>query len=167
LFNLLGPLANPAKPSHIMIGVYDEALLMPFARTLQLLGYQDALVVHGDGLDELALHGVSQVVEVQGEHLNSFHLSPEDFGLNRYPLTAIKGGEPEENKALIAAVLQGKGHEAHQAAVAMNAGALLKLCGLADSYAAGASLALESMQAAKPISTIELAASISQQDATP
>ena len=162
LFNLLGPLVNPARPSHIMIGVYDPALLMPFAQTLQLLGYQKALVVHGSGLDELALHGESQVIEIDAQQLTEYSLCPADFGLEEHPLSAIKGGEPQENKALIKQVLAGNGQVAHQAAVAMNAGALLKLCGLADSFKHGAALAIEAMQNKLPLATIRQSAALSQ-----
>ncbi|MFT5676985.1 MAG: anthranilate phosphoribosyltransferase [Paraglaciecola sp.] len=162
LFNLLGPLVNPARPSHIVIGVYDPALLMPFAQTLQLLGYQKALVVHGSGLDELALHGESQVIEINGHKLTEYSLCPGDFGLEEYPISAIQGGEPEENKTLIEQVLAGKGQIAHQSAVAMNAGALLKLCGLADSFKQGAELAIEAMQNKLPLATIKQSAALSQ-----
>jgi len=162
LFNLLGPLVNPARPTHIMIGVYDPSLLMPFARTLQLLGYQHALVVHGSGLDELALHGESQVVEVSGDKLTEYTLSPADFGLEEFPLSSIEGGEPDENKALIERVLTGKGQPAHQAAVAMNSGALLKLCGLAESYTHGAEIAIAAMAQQLPLHTIKQSAAISR-----
>ena len=162
LFNLLGPLVNPARPTHIMIGVYDPALLMPFARTLQLLGYQKALVVHGSGLDELALHGESQVVEVAGDKLTEYRLSARDFGLEEYPLSSIRGGEPDENKRLIEQVLAGKGQPAHQAAVAINAGALLKLCGLAETFAKGAEMAIASMHKQLPLQTIRQSAAISK-----
>ncbi|NCP64345.1 MAG: anthranilate phosphoribosyltransferase [Paraglaciecola sp.] len=163
LFNLLGPLVNPARPSHIIIGVYDTALLQPFALTLQLLGYQHALVVHGSGLDEFALHGDTQVIEVQGKDLARYSLNPDDFGLPSFPLDAIKGGEPVHNKELIEQVLKGQGQAAHQAAVAMNAGALLKLCGQADSFAKGAEMALNAMAQQRPLTTIQHAAAISQQ----
>lgn len=166
LFNLLGPLANPARPTHMMIGVYSPDLLLPFAKTLQLLGYQNALVVHGAGLDELALHGESQVIEVQGTQLNQYDLSPTDFGLSEYALKAIEGGEPKQNKALIEAVLAGNGQAAHRDAVALNAGALLKLCGQAENWQQGAQLALDAMAQGKPLTCIQQAARISQQDAT-
>lgn len=163
IFNLLGPLANPATPSHIMIGVYSPDLILPFAKTLQLLGYRRALVVHGSGLDELALHGESNAAEVDGDNIAQHTLSPVDFNLPEYPLEAIRGGEPEQNKALIEAVLMGKGEPAHQAAVAMNTGALLTLCGLAADFSAGAQMAIEAMQAQKPIATMQQAARISQE----
>jgi anthranilate phosphoribosyltransferase len=162
LFNLLGPLVNPARPSHIIIGVYATELLMPFAKTLQLLGYKKALVVHGSGLDEFALHADTQVIEVDGANLTEFNLSPKDFGLENHPLEAIKGGEPEENKTLIEAVLLGNGQAAHQAAVAMNAGALLKLCGKADTYSQGAKMAMDAMAQRLPLASIKLSAAISQ-----
>jgi len=162
IFNLLGPLVNPARPSHIVIGVYSPDLLMPFAKTLQLLGYQKALVVHGSGLDEFALHGDTQVVEINADTLTQSSVSPADFGLENYPLDAIKGGEPEENKALIENVLSGKGQAAHQAAVAMNTGALLKLCGKAQTYAQGADMAIQAMAQQLPLATIKLSAAISQ-----
>lgn len=162
LFNLLGPLVNPARPSHIIIGVYAPELLMPFAKTLQLLGYQKALVVHGSGLDEFALHGDTQIVEVNGKELSQETVCPADFGLENYPLEAIEGGEPEENKTLIENILVGKGKGAHQAAVAMNSGALLKLCGKAQSYREGAEMAIKAMQQQLPLATIKQSAAISQ-----
>lgn len=162
MFNLLGPLVNPAHPSHIIIGVYSSELLMPFALTLQLLGYDNALVIHGSGLDEFALHGETQVIEINKLGLKEYILSPADFGLETFPLEAIKGGDPEENKRMIERVLQGQGQPAHQAAVAMNAGALLKLCGKASSYKEGAQMAKNAMQQQLPINTIQLSAEISQ-----
>lgn len=162
LFNLLGPLANPAKPSHMMIGVYDEALLSPYAETMQLLGYQNAYVIHGSGLDEIALHGTSKVAEIHGDKISYFGLSPADFDLPSYSLEDIKGGEPEENRTMIEAVLSGKGASAHTAAVAANTGALLKLTGKAKTFAEGAAIAQEAMQNGRPMLTIEKCAHISQ-----
>lgn len=161
LFNLLGPLANPAKPTHMMIGVYDPSLVMPFAQTLQLLGYQHALVVHGDGLDEFALHGKSQVAEVSADSIRQYTLSPSDFGLSEYPLKAIEGGEPEANKAMIEQALIGQGQEAHRAAIAMNAGALLYLCDKAVDVKQGAKMALQAMQEGLPAQTIKATAQCS------
>lgn len=166
LFNLLGPLANPAKPSHIMIGVYSPDLIAPYAETLQLLGYQHAMVVHGAGLDEIALHGTSQIAVLDadrpdGEKITYSDVSPADFNLQEFPLDAIKGGEPEENKQLIEAVLNGTGQQAHMSAVAANAGCLLTLAGKAQSFAQGAEMALDSMRSGKPLATIQQAAQIS------
>jgi anthranilate phosphoribosyltransferase len=162
IFNLLGPLANPARPSHIIVGVYCPSLLLPFAKTLQLLGYKNAMVVHGSGLDEFALHGDTQVVQIKGDKLEEYLLSPNDFGLKTYPLEALKGGQPDENKKLVEQVLNGQGEKAHQAAVAMNAGALLTLCGKTDTFLEGATLALRAMEQKLPALTIKLAAELSQ-----
>lgn len=163
LFNLLGPLANPARPTHMMIGVYTPELIKPFAETLHLLGYKNAFVVHGSGLDELALHGPSQIAELNQGDIKYFTLTPENFGLESYPLKAIEGGEPQHNKQLIEAILQGQGEAAHQSAVAMNAGALLKLTGIATSYTHGAQMAIDAMQSGQALNAITTAAQISQQ----
>ncbi|GAA0852871.1 anthranilate phosphoribosyltransferase [Aliiglaciecola litoralis] len=162
LFNLLGPLANPAKPSHMMIGVYAPELVRPFAETLKLLGYQHAMVVHGSGLDELALHGPSKVAELQGSEIHEYQVTPEDFGLKPYSLDSIKGGEPEENKALIENVLRGQGDIAHQSAVAINTAALLKLTGIAADFTEGTAIALAAMNGGQAYQTILAAAKTSQ-----
>lgn len=162
LFNLLGPLANPAKPSHIMIGVYSPDLITPYAETLQLLGYQNALVVHGSGLDEIALHGVTKVAEVHGDKITQYELSAADFGLPEYALEDIKGGEPEENKQMIADMLAGKGAAAHTAAVAANTGALLKLAGIVKTFEEGASKATQVIESGKALEVIQQAATVSQ-----
>ncbi|MBE1302362.1 MAG: anthranilate phosphoribosyltransferase [Alteromonadaceae bacterium] len=162
LFNLLGPLANPAKPSHIMIGVYSPDLITPYAETLQLLGYQNALVVHGSGLDEIALHGVTKVAEVHGDKITQYELSAADFGLPEYALEDIKGGEPEENKQMIADMLAGTGAAAHTAAVAANTGALLKLAGIVKTFEEGASKATQVIESGKALEVIQQAATVSQ-----
>ncbi|MFC6440386.1 anthranilate phosphoribosyltransferase [Bowmanella sp. JS7-9] len=162
LFNLLGPLANPARPTHMMIGVYSPDLLVPFANTLRLLGYQRAVVVHGSGLDEVALHGATQVVFVDGDTLLESVLHPADFGLQEYSLKDIEGGEPAQNKALIEAVLRGHGEAAHRDAVAANAGLLLYLCNQADTLATATQLALQAMASGKPYQTILHAAEVSR-----
>lgn len=164
LFNVLGPLANPAKPTHSVMGVYTPELLIPYAHTLQLLDHQQALVVHGSGLDEFALHGPSHVVQINGDELTEYEVEPSDFGLESYPLSAIVGGSPDENKTAIERVFAGEGAAAHTAAIAMNAGALLFLAGKATSFKAGADMALASIAAGKPLETIKHAAQLSQQN---
>ncbi len=162
LFNILGPLANPSRPTHSLLGVYTPDLLDTYAQTLVTLGHTRAYVVHGSGLDELALHGDSQIVEVNHGAITKHQVSPADFGLRRYPLQAIEGGEPEKNRALIADVFNGNGMPAHTAAVAMNAAALLKLNDLAASYSEACDMAMASIDAGKPMQTIEHAARLSQ-----
>lgn len=129
LFNVLGPLINPARPPLALIGVYSPELVLPIAQTLQVLGYQRAAVVHGGGMDEVAIHAPTQVAELNNGSIESYELAPEDFGLNRYSLGALQGGAPEENRDILARLLQGKGEPAHAAAVAANVALLLKLHG--------------------------------------
>lgn len=163
LFNLLGPLVNPAKPTHILTGVYAPELVKPYAQTLQLLGYDKAMVVHGSGLDEIGLHGKTDVAEIDGEDIKYYQISADDFGLPSYPLESIRGGEPAENRAMITEVLQGHGQAAHRDNIAANAGALLKLCGKAGTFLEGAQMALTSMEQGKPAVTIQKCAELSQQ----
>lgn len=162
LFNILGPLANPAKPSHSVLGVYTPSLLDDYAQTLVKLGHKRAYVIHGSGLDELALHGPSQLVSVRGNEISKQEVCPADFGLNEYPLSAIEGGDPDQNKALIADVFVGQGKPAHTAAIAMNAAALIQLNGLAGSFKEACDLAMASIEQAKPMQTITATAAISQ-----
>ncbi len=129
LFNVLGPLINPARPPLALIGVYSPELVLPIAQTLKVLGYQRAAVVHGGGMDEVAIHAPTQVAELNNGNIETYELAPEDFGLSRYPLSSLQGGAPEENRDILARLLQGKGEPAHAAAVAANVALLLKLYG--------------------------------------
>ncbi len=132
LFNVLGPLINPARPSLALIGVYSPELVRPIAETLRTLGYQRAAVVHGAGMDEVAIHAATQVAELKDGEITTYELTPQDFGLDNYPLEALLGGEPEENRDILARLLQGKGDPAHEAAVAVNVAMLLRLFGQED-----------------------------------
>ncbi|NVK58312.1 MAG: anthranilate phosphoribosyltransferase [Alteromonadaceae bacterium] len=162
LFNILGPLANPARPTFGVYGVYTPQLLDVYAQTLTLMGQHRALIVHGDGLDELALHGPTQIAEIDHGSINRYTVTPEDFGLSEAPISAIAGGEPHENRQLIEAALSGQGAKAHQDAIAMNAGALLKIAGQAATFKEGAQQALNAMANAAPISLMKQVAEHSQ-----
>jgi len=137
IFNLLGPLANPAHPPVQIVGVYDPALCVPLAATLATLGVQAALVVHGDGLDEIALHGTTKAALYRAGRLSELELTPESAGLARRPLDALRGGEPADNGAALQALLAGKSDGAYRDAVALNAGALIWIAGRADCLADG------------------------------
>lgn len=162
LFNILGPLINPAGASIQIIGVYDEKLIQPIAKALQLLGKKAAWVVHGSGMDEMALHGSTKVVELKDGQLTSFTLTPADFGLSEYPLEAIKGGSPEENAANIKQVLSGNGEAAHNAAIAINTAPLIMLNGLAKDIKAATSLVLEQLNSGKALATLDQFVSLSK-----
>ncbi|KAB8313605.1 anthranilate phosphoribosyltransferase [Erwinia endophytica] len=132
LFNVLGPLINPARPPLAVIGVYSPELVLPVAKTLKMLGYQRAAVVHGGGMDEVALHSATQVAELRDGEITCYQLTPEDFGLSFHPQEALAGGTPEQNRDILARLLQGKGERAHEEAVAANVALLLKIFGNED-----------------------------------
>lgn len=132
LFNILGPLVNPARPTRQLLGVYSPDLLQPYAETVRMLNHQHTIVVHGSGLDEVAVHGETQVAEIENGEIRYFSLTPEDFGVAQHPLSALVGGEPGENAEKITALLQGRGEIAHVDAVAVNVAMLLRLFGERD-----------------------------------
>jgi anthranilate phosphoribosyltransferase len=155
IFNILGPLANPAYPNIMLLGVYTPDLLMPMAEALKLTGVKRAFVVYGSGLDEIALHGDTQVIEINGEQLIERTISPQDFGLQNYSLEDIKGGTPQENADIIKAILSGKGQEAHNAAVIINCAALLYLHDKAADLQTAAQLASEVLKSGQGLTTLE------------
>ena len=105
--------------------------MRPIAETLLALGLKTGMVVHGAGLDEIAIHGPTQVAQIRDGEIREFLLTPADFGLETYPVSAIQGGEPEENRAITAAILEGRGTPAHNAAIAANVAPLLLMAGKA------------------------------------
>ena len=132
IFNILGPLINPARPTYHLLGVYAPELVKTYAETAVALEHQHSFVVHGSGLDEVALHGETQVAEIKNGKIEYFTLTPEDFGLKAQSLESLRGGEPQENAKMLTALLQGKGKAEHANAVAANTALLLKLFGHDD-----------------------------------
>lgn len=161
IFNLLGPLVNPARPDCELMGVYAPELLKPIAQVHQKLGMKRVMVVFGSGLDEIALHGDTQVAELIDGEIKEYTLSPNDFGVETYPIESIFGGTPEENKVITEQILQGKGTDAQQAAVAVNTSALLVLNGLADDFKSGTTMALDVMNSGKPLQLVKKLAEMS------
>ena len=149
IMNMVGPCVNPAEPRVQLLGVADPARLEPVARTLAALGVERALVVHGSGLDEIALHGETQAVRLEGGSLEPLLLRPEDAGLERRPVQVLRGGGPEENAERLKALLMGYGLAAETEVVALNAGALLLTAGKAQSLREGADLALQTLGSGK------------------
>lgn len=136
VFNLLGPLTNPARASAQVVGVYSEALVEKLADALRQLGLRRALVVHGmDGLDEITISRETRVAEVRDGELRTYQVAPEDFGMARAPLSAISGGDAQQNAAIIRAVLGGEASPRRDV-VLLNAAAALVAAGRADSIAA-------------------------------
>ena len=132
IFNILGPLINPARPTYHLLGVYAPELVKTYAETAIALEHQHSFIVHGSGLDEVALHGETQVAEIKSGKIEYFTLTPEDFGLKAQSLETLRGGEPQENAQMLTALLQGKGKAEHANAVAANTALLLKLFGHND-----------------------------------
>ncbi len=129
LFNVLGPLINPARPPIALIGVYQASLVKPVAKTLQMLGFSRAAVVHSGGMDEVSLHAPTDVAELNQGELSYYQLTANDFGLAPYTLSDLEGGSPEDNRLLLSHLLQGDGKIAHGAAVAANVALLMKMNG--------------------------------------
>jgi anthranilate phosphoribosyltransferase len=147
IFNILGPLANPASPSFQILGVYDPGLCLPMARTLGMLGCRGALVVHGAGLDEIALHGPTEAVRLrEGGDVEPLTIEPDRLGLHRCSIDELRGGGPDENAAWLRQLLGGEGRETHRQAVALNAGALLWICGRAEDLWQGTQRALATLE---------------------
>lgn len=155
MMNILGPCVNPAEPQIQLMGVSEPRFLAPVAETLQALGVARALVVHGSGLDEIALHGPTEAVLVRDGALAPMQIKPEDAGFAAAPLQALKGGAPEENAARLMALLEGRGAVEDMHAVALNAGALLMLAEKAKDLREGAALALDTLRAGRPAQVLK------------
>lgn len=155
IFNILGPLANPASANLQVMGVYDESLVEPLAKVLSNLGVKRALVVYGqDRLDEISASAETSVCEVKDGTFKSYTISPEQFGLNRCKKEELTGGTPDENAAITKAVLAGE-QGARRTAVVLNAGAGLYVAGKADSIEAGIRLAEELIDSGKAEKKLE------------
>jgi anthranilate phosphoribosyltransferase len=145
VFNLLGPLTNPAGASAQVVGVYSEDLVEKLAKALKMLGLKRALVVHGaDGLDEITITGPTKIGEVRGEWVRVYEVTPEQFGLSRAPLSEIGGGDVHANAEIIRELLQGR-KSSRRDVVLMNAAAALVAAGKADSLADAVPLAVTSI----------------------
>ena len=158
IFNLLGPLSNPANATHQILGVYDPVWLRPMAETLQALGIKKAWVVHGchDGgfaIDELSIAGATDVVEVTPGTLREITVYPEDAGLSPSPLATLKGGSPSHNAQAITDVFAGKA-SAFRDAIILNAAAGLHLVGEASSIAEGADISADAIDSGAAAETL-------------
>ncbi len=165
IFNALGPLANPARATHRLLGTYDHALRPVLAAALANLGVRRAWVLRGDdGLDEVSPFGPTRITELAGGKLFERVVRPETFGLKPSPANAIAGGSAEENAAIIRAVLEGQTHPARDAIV-LNAAATLAVCREIDDerdfpvLAAEASRVIENGQALRKLEALRTAAS--------
>src|SRR6202521_3177330 len=162
LFNLLGPLANPAGARRQLLGVYAAHLVPIMARTLAELGCDRAFVVHGHGgLDEISTTGPTLICEVRSGTVRKFEFSPEDAGIERAPLAELRGGDAPENAALLRGVLRGE-PGARRAAVVLNAGAALAAAGVCETIPDGARLAERAIDSGAALDRLERLIRVSQ-----
>jgi len=162
VFNLLGPLCNPAQATAQVLGVYNEKLTEMMAQVLHALGAQRAFVVHGaDGLDEISISGESKISEVRNGEVRTYYLTPEDFGVRRAPISEIQGGSAQENAGIIRKILVNENSPKKDIAL-LNAAAGLVAGGKAHTLREGISLSRESIESGNALSKLEKLIAISQ-----
>jgi len=145
IFNLLGPLASPARVKHQLVGIYDRKWLMPYAEALKALGSAHALVVHGaDGLDELTTTAVTYFARLENGQITQGEIAPEDAGLPRATLAGLKGGSARDNAAALNLLFDGE-KGSYRDIVLLNAGAALMVAGVAKDVSSGVTLAAQAL----------------------
>lgn len=156
VFNILGPLTNPAHPDFYLLGVYDQYLAEPVAHVLKSLGAKRALVVYGeDKLDEISVSSETFVAELKEDgSISTYEIKPEDFGFARGTKDDIAGGTPEENADVTRGILEGKITDVRKSVVCMNAGAAIYAAGKAKTIEEGVSLARNLIESGKALETL-------------
>ena len=149
VMNLLGPCINPARPPVQLLGVADPKMLRRIAQTLDAMGVQEALVVHGSGLDEVALHGETRAMRLSRHDITEEIITPEDAGIERAPLQVVTGGDVDENAARFRALMDGRGAQAEQDMVILNTAALLMTAGKAADLRDGAGQARDALSSGR------------------
>lgn len=145
VMNLLGPCINPARPHVQLLGVADPKMLRRIAQTLEAMGVERALVVHGSGLDEVALHAETRAVRLSHGTMDEIILTPEDAGIERAPLNVVTGGDVPENASRLRDLLSGQGSRAEQDITILNTAALLLIAGKAPDLREAAALARDTL----------------------
>lgn len=164
IFNLLGPLTNPAFAKRQVLGVYREDLVEVLAAVLLALGAEHAVVVHSrDGLDEISVSAPTHVCEVREGELRSYDIEPEDLGVQQHPLEAVRGGDARENARIARAVLGGKSNGARRDIVAANAGAALYVSGAAKTMRKGVALSMEAIASGRALEKLNQLVSVSKE----
>jgi anthranilate phosphoribosyltransferase len=162
VFNVLGPLTNPAGVPNLVLGVFSAELVGPMAEVLKNLGAEHVLVVHSrDGLDEISIGDQTDVAELKDGQISRFTIQPEDFGLTRTPISEIKADGPEQSVGMIRDLLGGKAGPARDI-VALNAGAAIYAAGLADSLGAGVSRAAQVLDSGEGLARMQQLAELTQ-----
>jgi len=151
VFNILGPLTNPAEAPYELMGVYDEKLLEPLCEVLGKLGCKHAVVVHGSGLDEVTLTGSTKVAEYKDGHIETYEIKPTNFGMKIADLEELKGNSPDENKDIILKILKGEEKGPKRDVVVLNAAVALFAAEKVDDIKDGIALANESIDSGKAL----------------
>jgi len=155
IFNILGPLTNPANANVQVLGVYEARLTEPLAQVLGNLGGKSAFVVYGEGsYDEISIAGPTRISQLKDGKVRTYNIAPEDFGLKRAGLAEIKGGDVFENARIVRAVLAGEGG-AREDMVALNAAAAFIAAGLSPDFPRGLELARQTMRSGKALAKLE------------
>ncbi len=156
VFNILGPLTNPASPEYFLLGVYDEYLVEPLVKVLDKLGVKRALVVYGqDRMDEISVSAPTTICELRDGYYRTSVIAPEDFGIARCQKADIVGGTPEENAQITRDILGGVEKGPKRDIVLMNAGAALFITGKAATIAEGIKLAQETIDSGAALETMK------------
>lgn len=163
IFNLLGPIANPAGVRRQLVGVFSPEWLLPLAEALQRLGGEAAWIVHGDGLDEITTAGVTEVAELKDGKIRSFRITPEEAGLPRVSSDALKGGDADHNAAALKAVLEGRAGPYRDIAL-LNAAAALIVAGKADDLKSGVALAAAAVDEGKARAVLDRLVAVSNEE---
>ncbi|MDL5362252.1 anthranilate phosphoribosyltransferase [Halalkalicoccus sp. NIPERK01] len=155
VFNVLGPLTNPAGADAQIVGVYDPDLVPVLARALAHMDVERALVVHGAGLDEIGIHGETRVAEVDGGEIEEYTVFPADLGLDTHPVNAVSGGTPAENAADLEGIVAGEVGGAKREIILANAGAAIYVAGEADTLEEGAEIAANAIDEGRAAKRLE------------
>jgi anthranilate phosphoribosyltransferase len=155
VFNILGPLTNPAGAGAQVLGVYDPDLVPVIAEALARLNVERALVVHGGGLDEIAIHDETTVAEVTGDSISEYTITPADMGLERADIDAVAGGSPQDNAEDLRGIVSGEVTGAKRDIILANAGAAIYVAGVADSHEEGVDLARDAIESGDAATKLE------------
>lgn len=156
VFNILGPLANPSRAKNMVVGVYDPTLTETVAKAMARLGVLRAFVVSGrDNMDEITLTGATTISEIKDKAVQTFQITPEEFGLKRCSLEELRGGDGKENAKITRAILSGEEKGPKRDIVLLNAGATLYVGGVAKDIKEGIKLAAEAIDSGKANAVLE------------
>lgn len=161
IFNILGPLVNPARPNVQLTGVYKKELVRPYAETLVRLGLEKGIVVHGSGIDEIAIHGPTKACLIKNGEVSDFEIDPKEVGIRGYDLKEILGGDSDTNCHALIQLLSGRGSDAYNALVAINTGYLYWVAGRCGTPQIGVEMALQTLKDGDAINLLHRLAEMS------